>query len=101
MSEENNGSDKKISRSHMDQIAVLKTMSPVDTIKSEPRLIQIDEIAERSGVGDEREIQRYLFILEGQKLVTPHPTGDFTSKTWQITKVGMKALKTIQNSAVV
>ncbi|MCB0310034.1 MAG: hypothetical protein KDD42_02285 [Bdellovibrionales bacterium] len=98
MSEESSSSERKISRSHLDQIAVLRTMASEET--SEQRLLQIEEIAERSGVGDEREIQRYLFILEGQKLVTPHPSGDFTSKTWQITKVGIKALRTIQKSTV-
>ncbi|MFM1847710.1 MAG: hypothetical protein RL417_1184, partial [Pseudomonadota bacterium] len=36
----------------------------------------------------------------GQKLVTPLPPGDFTSKTWQITKDGLRALSTIARSAM-
>ena len=58
----------------------------------------INEISELSGVNDEKEVQRYLFILEGQKLVAPYPAGDFTSRTWHITKRGMKAMKTITST---
>ncbi|MBN8550581.1 MAG: hypothetical protein J0M12_14795 [Deltaproteobacteria bacterium] len=92
---------KNVSESYLNQITVLKTLSrePVAAINN-PRPYQLAEIAELSGLRDEREVQRYLFILEGQKLVSPHPAGDFTSKTWQITRDGMRALKVIQRSAV-
>jgi len=64
------------------------------------RPVHINEIAEQAGLGDEREIQRCLYILEGQKLVTPQPEGDFTSKIWQITKDGVRALHVIQTATV-
>ena len=57
--------------------------------------LQIEEISELSGLKDEKETQRFLFILEGQKLVSPFPVGDFTSKTWQITTQGIQTLKHI------
>lgn len=62
---------------------------------AEPKRLQISEIAELSGLRDEKETQRYLFILEGQKLVSPFPDGDFTSKVWQITNQGVQTLKHI------
>ena len=58
----------------------------------------LSEILERSGIDDEKEVQRYLYILEGQKLVTPMPEGDFTSKNWQITRDGVRILKLIASS---
>jgi hypothetical protein len=89
---------KNVSESYLNQIQVLKTLSRENP--PAPRPYQLNEIAELSGLRDEREVQRYLFILEGQKLVAPHPAGDFTSKTWQITRDGMRALKVIQRSSV-
>ena len=88
---------KNISDSYLNQITVLRTLSK-DAPQTNPRLFQLNEIAELSGLRDEREVQRYLFILEGQKLVAPHPEGDFTSKTWQITRDGMRALRVIQRT---
>ena len=55
----------------------------------------INEIAELSGLVDEKETQRYLYILEGHKLVTPKPAGDFTSKMWALTDDGVKTFKQI------
>lgn len=91
---------KNVSESYLNQITVLKTLSREGAAPTTPRPYQLTEIAELSGLRDEREVQRYLFILEGQKLVAPHPAGDFTSKTWQITRDGMRALRVIQRSAV-
>ena len=91
---------KNVSESYLNQITVLKTLSRENAAASNTRPYQLNEIAELSGLRDEREVQRYLFILEGQKLVAPHPAGDFTSKTWQITRDGMRALKVIQRSSV-
>jgi hypothetical protein len=62
----------------------------------ERRTYNIDEITEASGLSDEKEAQRSLFILEGQKLVSPFPEGDFTSKNWMITQIGTEALSTIE-----
>ena len=51
-----------------------------------------------SGIRDEKETQRFLFILEGQKLVSPFPEGDFTSKIWQITSHGVQTLRQISTN---
>jgi hypothetical protein len=88
---------KVISESYAHQINVLKTLSADGTCPP-PR--QLSEIAERSGLKDEKEVLRYLYILEGQKLVSPQPEGDFTSKTWCITKDGVRALGLVSQSTV-
>jgi hypothetical protein len=86
---------KIVGEAYLNQITILRSL----LAESGPsRQYQINEIAERSGLRDEKEIQRYLYILEGQKLVSPFPEGDFTSKTWFITKDGMRALKTIEQA---
>ncbi len=59
---------------------------------------KIQEIAELSGIKDERETQRNLYILEGHKLVTPLPPGDLTSKNWQITVTGLKTVQQLAQS---
>ena len=59
---------------------------------------KIPEIAELSGIKDERETQRNLYILEGHKLVTPLPPGDLTSKNWQITITGLKTVQQLVQS---
>ena len=105
--ENGNAVERRLSDSHQRQIKVLKTLKgeseqPVAigntalALSADSRHFNINEIAEMSGLQDEKEVQRYLFILEGQKLVAPFPEGDFTSKTWHITSNGVKALKTIQ-----
>lgn len=99
MANDSNGFKKHISDSHLNQIAVLRSMSHKAGEVKDAKPFEIDEISKLSGIKDERETQRYLFILEGQKLVSPFPKGDFTSKTWQITPGGISALKTIESSA--
>lgn len=91
---------KKINHTYLNQINVLKILSQNGVVDSEPRPFQINEIADLSGLKDERETQRYLFILEGQKLVSPFPAGDFTSRSWHITKHGLKTLKSISQAMV-
>lgn len=76
-------------------IAVLKSMADGS---AQSKYLLINEIIERSGL-DERDVQRSLYILEGQKLVCPLPEGDFTSKHWQLTTDGTKILKLIATSA--
>lgn len=88
-------SKKNLSEAYINQINVLKTFTPDQRSQGQ---LEIDEIAERSGLEDEKEVLRYLYILEGQKLVTPQPVGDFTSKTWTITIDGIKVLKTISSA---
>ncbi len=100
MSEEAAENDKNISKSHINQILVLRTMNQKEPGTAEPRTLQIDEISEQSGLRDDRETQRNLFILEGQKLVSPQPDGDFTSKSWVITPHGLMVLKTIKKAVV-
>ncbi len=89
---------RKLSSSHLNQITVLKAMCAAEQSSPEPRQYQINEISTLSGLNDEKEVQRYLFILEGQKLVSPYPEGDFTSKVWRITPNGSRALRTIARS---
>lgn len=89
---------RNVGDSHVHQINVLKALSHGTVESQEPKQFQINEISSKSGLKDEKETQRYLFILEGQKLVTPLPAGDFTSRTWQITKHGIKAMKMIQKT---
>lgn len=92
---------KVISDSYLHQINVLRLLSKDPPSIEQPRQYQLNEIAELSGLRDEKETQRYLFILEGQKLVAPFPAGDFTSKVWHITKQGMKTLKVINRATQV
>lgn len=88
---------KRLSPSSVSQIQILHALaSSTDT--SEPRRLEITEIAQRSGLVDEKETQRFLFILEGQKLVSPFPEGDFTSKIWQITSQGVQTLRQISSA---
>lgn len=90
---------KLISESYLHQISVLRSMS-TESKEVSTRIYELSEISTRSGIRDEREVLRYLYILEGQKLVSPQPEGDFTAKTWCITGDGMRALKVIESSTV-
>jgi hypothetical protein len=90
------GKKPLMSDAFVHQINILKALSNQRTPSSEPRPVQMEEISDLSGVHDEKEIQRYLFILEGQKLVSPQPEGDFTSKLWVITRDGLKVVKRAQ-----
>lgn len=90
---------KRLSPSSVSQIQILSALAPAEKPAAvEPRRLQINEIAEISGLHDEKETQRFLFILEGQKLVTPFPEGDFTSKIWQITTHGVQTLRQISTA---
>jgi len=89
---------KVLSESYSHQINVLKTLSAEGPSTSRPR--QLSEIAEGCGLKDEKEVLRYLYILEGQKLVSPQPEGDFTSKTWFITKDGVRALGLVSQTTI-
>jgi hypothetical protein len=93
------GKKKRLSPSSVSQIQILSALAPETApLANEPRRLQINEIAELSGLRDEKETQRFLFILEGQKLVTPFPEGDFTSKIWQITTQGVQTLRQISTA---
>jgi hypothetical protein len=93
------GKKKRLSPSSVSQIQILSALAPESSaLNVEPRRLQINEIAELSGLRDEKETQRFLFILEGQKLVSPFPEGDFTSKVWQITGQGVQTLRQISTA---
>lgn len=92
----NTKSLKHVSDSYLRQITVLRALAPESKPLATRLEREIAEIAEMSGLGDEKETQRYLYILEGHKLVSPRPSGDFTSKIWAITEDGMKAYRQIQ-----
>lgn len=98
--EATSGSKKKrLSPSSISQIQILNALASSSAgANIESRRLEINEIAERSGLRDEKETQRFLFILEGQKLVSPFPEGDFTSKVWQITNQGMQTLRQISSA---
>ncbi len=108
---------RKMTQSHLNQITVLRAMSGqfenaddensdasygqtiATTTGGAPSLhLQIEEISEVTRLGDEKEVQRILFILEGQKLVAPYPEGDFTSRIWHITPQGKSALRNIEGA---
>ena len=92
---------RKLTESHLNQITVLRAMANANTGGENAAALthlQIEEIVEVTGLEDEKEIQRILFILEGQKLVAPYPEGDFTSRIWRITVEGKKALKSIEKA---
>ena len=89
---------KKLSETYRHQINIMRALT-TGTITHDARPVQLEQIAEASGLKDEPETQRFLYILEGQKLVAPHPAGDFTSRHWQITQDGLKALKSIGQAA--
>ncbi len=57
---------------------------------------EITEISQATGIRDNEEVQRALYLLEGKNLVQPEPAGDLTSNSWKITDVGMKALGALQ-----
>ncbi len=90
-----------VSDSHKNQIVILRALCVHEHTIPKPRSLEISEIAEACGLNDEREIQRYLYILEGHKLVSPQPPGDFTSKIWGITDEGVRAFRSLQQEAIV
>ena len=94
---------RTLSESHKYQIQVLRSLCAEEQQKrlNAARQYELSEIAVMSGLDDEKEVQRYLLILEGQKLVSPFPEGDFTSRRWQITTAGLKAMKRINRSVQV
>ena len=80
------------------QLAVLRALSASGWGTNGPKPFQLTEIAELSGLKDEKEVQRSLYVLEGHKLVSPTPAGDFTSKIWHITEDGAKLAKRIEKT---
>lgn len=52
------------------------------------RLFKLNEVGAISGISDQRELIRYLYRLEGHKLVSADPPGNFTSENWFVTEDG-------------
>jgi hypothetical protein len=100
-------SSKASNEALRNQLLVLRALSGrvarklIERESIDSKVYRITEIAQMSGLNDEKETQRYLFILEGQKLVSPLPEGDLTSKTWHITPQGLRAVSQIEKGAVV
>lgn len=97
-SDSNSNKKKQLSQTSVSQIQILSAMAEGCPAKGEPKRYQIMEIAEMSGLKEEKDTLRYLYILEGQKLVAPYPPGDFTARVWNITQQGLEALKHISKS---
>lgn len=89
---------KSVGDTYIHQISILRSLYKRSSCSPHSNALDLSEIAELSGLRDEKETQRYLFILEGQKLVSPAPPGDLTSKTWHITNEGQRAMRTIIHS---
>jgi uncharacterized protein YqgQ len=72
-----------------------KILTKLFNITSESQVmhVEISKLMECTGILDEKEMMRALFILEGHKLVNPNPAGDFTSRYWGITMEGIKLIK--------
>ena len=98
MSSSSSSSKKqRLSAASVSQIQVLSCLAVGCEDGSEAKKLQIQEISDLSGL-DEKETLRFLYILEGQKLVSPFPPGDFTARIWNITDQGLETLRHISKS---
>ncbi len=84
------------------QIAILEMLASktFTTTEGEPESHsgkEIQEITQGVGLKDVLEVQRYLYILEGQQLAKPVPLGDLTSHVWCITPRGYMALEKLRH----
>ncbi len=90
---------KKINASAKSQLDLLEAMtSPLELGANLSQLpkeegFEISDLVALSGLQDAHEVQRFLFILEGQRMVQPVPDGDLTSSVWTITDLGVEALR--------
>ena len=74
------------------QFKILTKLYDIAT-ESQVMHVELSRIMDCTGIQDEKELMRALFILEGHKLVNPNPAGDFTSRYWGITMEGIKLIK--------
>jgi hypothetical protein len=84
------------------QIAILEVLASKAIIKvngdPESQLgTDIQEITKRINLKEVIEVQRYLYILEGQQMVSPVPQGDLTSHVWSITPLGYSTLERLRH----
>lgn len=98
MSNSDNSKKHRLTPSSVSQIQILSAMADGVSEGGEAKRYQIHEVAELSRLADEKETLRFLYILEGQKLVSPFPPGDFTARVWYITDQGIETLKQITKS---
>ena len=59
---------------------------------AEPNPSHITEISSSTGIRNNDEVRRALYILEGKTLVQPEPAGDLTSNVWKVTTLGARAV---------
>ena len=62
-------------------------------MRADVGIAEVSELSQDTGIRDNDEILRALYTLEGKRMVSPEPDGDFTSNQWQITDTGRKALQ--------
>jgi hypothetical protein len=79
-------------------VIVLKKMCEGVASVQEARRYHVQELAAALGA-DGDEVERSLYVLEGHKFVAPHPAGDFTSKTWQVTEGGLHAVQNLPEAS--
>ncbi len=82
-----------LSDSDIAQLQVLKALYEANPSGNAGKCLDVDDIAVKSGVTDDKEALRCLYILEGQRLVSPTPAGDLTSREWHITLLGIRAVQ--------
>lgn len=80
------------------EMAVLESLDSRKNIHSEVTC-EIAELSTTTGISNNEEVQRALYILEGKSFVAPEPAGDLTSSNWKITDIGEQALRIINSPA--
>lgn len=78
----------------MHKTAVTSEMQP------EEATYTVKEIASGSRLSDPEEVLRTLYIMEGQRMVSPYPEGDFTASHWNLTSYGIDIAEKINSGAV-
>lgn len=91
---------RTLSEAHKRQIEILQVMAEHISVAGQVRQFEINELCTLSTIKDEKEMTRYLLILEGQKLVSPYPEGNFTSSRWILTKEGARAIRVFTRPTV-
>ncbi len=79
------------------ELAVLRVLATRKHEGPDKIVIEISEINLLTGIKSNEETQRALYILEGKNFAEPVPAADLTSKKWQVTDLGLRALSLIEN----
>lgn len=96
MASDKNDTEPSDLERYQTQVDVLDFMVK-NAARTEVRQFQLRDIADRVK-REEKDVLRSLYVLEGHKLVTPLPPGDFTSKTWCVTEMGFTAMKSLNSN---